>query len=220
MDRKIPKRYQGKEVSYCSKCEKWKSYSDFHKDASKANGVSGHCKTCKAEWRAANSEYLIQKSIEWQRNNPERTQANIRKWEAKNSDKVRTYKKKANKKVWEKLKSDPTLANEYREKRKKHPSYFHKRKKKQVISLETAKIKRHKRKARILGSGGTYTEEEWLALCAHYGNRCLCCREVKPLTVDHVKSLSDGGENTIKNIQPLCRTCNSRKGKKFVDYRP
>ena len=78
---------------------------------------------------------------------------------------------------------------------------------------------RHNRDAMLLGNGGTFTADEWQSLCEFYGNRCLCCGESKPLTVDHVIPLSKGGVNSIDNIQPLCYSCNSRKHVKHVDYR-
>ena len=67
---------------------------------------------------------------------------------------------------------------------------------------------------------GSYTEEEWIALCSEYGNRCLCCREIKPLEADHVVPVSKGGTNWITNIQPLCHSCNTSKGnRRTTDYR-
>jgi 5-methylcytosine-specific restriction endonuclease McrA len=66
---------------------------------------------------------------------------------------------------------------------------------------------------------GEYTIEEWLALIAQHGYACVACKERKPLTADHVVPLSQGGANTIDNIQPLCRSCNSAKGNKIIDYR-
>ncbi|HMV38581.1 MAG TPA: HNH endonuclease [Plasticicumulans sp.] len=78
----------------------------------------------------------------------------------------------------------------------------------------------HKRRAWKLGSETSFTRAEWDALCERYDHRCLCCGEQKPLTPDHVIPLSRGGSNGIENIQPLCRSCNSRKGTKETDYRP
>lgn len=61
------------------------------------------------------------------------------------------------------------------------------------------------------------TEREWEAFCARYGNRCVCCRQKKPLTVDHIDPC--GPRLDIDNVQPLCVSCNSIKGKKYIDYR-
>ena len=78
-----------------------------------------------------------------------------------------------------------------------------------------------KRRALKLGSKGSHTRQQWFSLCVHYGNRCLCCgANGGLLTVDHIVPLSKGGSDGIENIQPLCRSCNSRKHTKIVDYRP
>lgn len=76
----------------------------------------------------------------------------------------------------------------------------------------------HVRRARRRDAG-TYTNAEWNELCARYNHRCLCCGESRPLTVDHVIPLSRGGSNTIENLQPLCLSCNDRKGSRTIDYR-
>jgi 5-methylcytosine-specific restriction endonuclease McrA len=87
--------------------------------------------------------------------------------------------------------------------------------------LHPDRVAAHQRtaRARRRGAEGTHTDAEWLALCAQYGHRCLCCGKRKPLTRDHVVPLIKGGSNTIDNIQPLCRSCNSRKHDKDIDYR-
>ena len=78
----------------------------------------------------------------------------------------------------------------------------------------------NRRRAFELGVEGEYTAAEFLALCERCGNACLCCGSAaKPLTLDPVVPLSLGGSNLITNIQPLCRSCNSRKNAKVVDYR-
>lgn len=42
---------------------------------------------------------------------------------------------------------------------------------------------------------------------------------VSDLTLDHIQPIHYGGENKIGNLQTLCRSCNSKKGTKFFDYR-
>lgn len=81
------------------------------------------------------------------------------------------------------------------------------------------KAHRQKRRAMLRGSNGSYTAGQWESLCAQHGHRCLCCKELKPLTVDHVIPLAKGGSNDISNLQPLCSPCNLSKGTKIIDYR-
>jgi len=67
---------------------------------------------------------------------------------------------------------------------------------------------------------GRHTEVEFDALCEKYGRRCLACGEVTRLTPDHIVPISQGGSDTIDNIQPLCESCNKSKGAHTMDYRP
>ena len=76
------------------------------------------------------------------------------------------------------------------------------------------------RRARAYNAGGSFTEVEWGALCERYGRRCLSCRGTGlKLTADHIVPLSQGGSNSIENIQPLCKSCNSRKRIRTIDFR-
>ncbi len=77
----------------------------------------------------------------------------------------------------------------------------------------------HTRRARRLDNGGRYTLDQWEELKQLYGFKCLCCGEVKPLTIDHVIPIAKGGSNDISNIQPLCMRCNRSKATKTIDYR-
>lgn len=74
------------------------------------------------------------------------------------------------------------------------------------------------RRARLDATPG-FAGEHWSAMCEFYENTCLCCGKECALAVDHVVPLSKGGPNTIENIQPLCKSCNSRKHAKTIDYR-
>lgn len=78
------------------------------------------------------------------------------------------------------------------------------------------------RRARIVGNGGSHTDQEWQEVLAAAGRACLACRrteaEVK-IERDHVVPLAKGGTDDIDNIQPLCRSCNANKRTETIDYR-
>lgn len=62
----------------------------------------------------------------------------------------------------------------------------------------------------------------WENLKKSFGNKCLCCGRAEgdvELTVDHVQPVYTGGSNLLENLQPLCKSCNSHKGTKTIDYR-
>ena len=52
-----------------------------------------------------------------------------------------------------------------------------------------------------------------------HGEKCLSCGNENDITLDHVIPIDKGGANDVSNLQPLCRSCNSRKGIKTTDYR-
>ena len=52
-----------------------------------------------------------------------------------------------------------------------------------------------------------------------HGENCLCCGDGNNISLDHIIPVYKGGLNEINNLQPLCKSCNSRKGTKIIDYR-
>jgi len=52
-----------------------------------------------------------------------------------------------------------------------------------------------------------------------YGKKCIKCKSLKNIQIDHILPISKNGKNEIDNLQPLCRSCNLKKGIKVIDYR-
>ena len=79
-----------------------------------------------------------------------------------------------------------------------------------------------RRRARKMGAEGSFTTKEWEEKKAQYDSCPGCGKfwediECPPhlnsvIARDHIIPLSKGGTNFIDNIQPMCYSCNSRKG--------
>lgn len=84
-------------------------------------------------------------------------------------------------------------------------------------------MKNRTRRALRMSADGSFTVGEWENLKKQYGLQCPSCGKKEPeikLTADHVIPLSRGGSNWIENIQPLCRSCNSKKWAKILAKYP
>lgn len=57
------------------------------------------------------------------------------------------------------------------------------------------------------------------AIYNKFGKVCLCCGTTENISLDHIKPIHKGGLNELDNLQPLCKSCNSRKGIQIIDYR-
>ena len=58
---------------------------------------------------------------------------------------------------------------------------------------------------------------KWLrtAVMERDGHRCVKCDAAGPLAIDHIFPWSRGGEDTLDNLQVLCKPCNSKKRDKI-----
>jgi len=89
-------------------------------------------------------------------------------------------------------------------------------------SREYSNFQKRQRRLRLTGASGSHTLGEWETLKVQYGFTCPCCGKSEPeikLTEDHIIPLSKGGSNFIENIQPLCKSCNSKKYTKIINYK-
>lgn len=104
--------------------------------------------------------------------------------------------------------------------RERNPELSYKRIKHWQQNKGKDKVRRytHNRRVKKYNNGGSHTLKQFKTLVEALNNVCPCCYEKKKLTIDHIVPLSQGGSDYISNIQPLCISCNSRKGTKSTIY--
>ena len=69
---------------------------------------------------------------------------------------------------------------------------------------DTGQKKRH-------SNGIELTEQQWQITKNYFNNECCYCGSKEELTKDHIKPLNNGGELTMSNVVPCCKSCNSSK---------
>lgn len=104
---------------------------------------------------------------------------------------------------------------------KKYHQKYQKRYKPVWVKNNKDKVSSHnkRRRARKRGAEGFHTLGEWELLKKQYGYKCPHCEEKEPkikLTEDHIIPLIKGGSDYIENIQPLCKSCNCKKGIQII----
>lgn len=192
-------------MKQCRVCGETKPLDQFAQNKAIRDGLDNRCKTCRRAYdqaySARNAEKRRAVALAWQKANRERDRANHR---------ARWIQKRAHDNAMER-KRYVARRDHYQQYRKRwHESHDGAR-----------QITRLKWRLRRLGRGDepVFTLAEWTDLCNQFDGRCAGCGARKRLTVDHVIPLSRMGISTINNIQPLCRSCNSRKYTAIIDYR-
>lgn len=74
-----------------------------------------------------------------------------------------------------------------------------------------SQVSQNNHRARVAGLTGQISIEEWEAVLAKYEHRCAVCGVTGKLTMDHIIPLVWGGQHCVENLQPLCKSCNSKK---------
>lgn len=184
----------------CTKCGETKPLTEFYAKHSWCKSCDKKQTTAYATKRYKENPEYRERVLEYRRGRyTGETREKKLSWDNANKEKKSAYAKKYREENKELLRENKRL-------------YY-------AENLDKHRQNNRNRRARVKGSEGKFTADEFSALCEKYQNRCLKCGEEKKLTADHVVPLVAGGSNGIDNIQPLCKSCNSSKGTKTVDYR-
>jgi 5-methylcytosine-specific restriction endonuclease McrA len=188
----------------CKKCGLSKEESEFSKHKSYKSGYRTFCRAC---------ERLYSKEL--RKRNPDFNKKHCAEYRKKNLERCRERARKAYQKI--------------KEQRRIYRAQYYLKNRERLIAYSCNFIKTHpeyslacteKRRALKNHSCGDIDMRDFKRMCEDYGNKCLACGKQDKLAMDHVVPLTKGGVHRIDNIQPLCKSCNSKKYNKHIDYRP
>ena len=192
----------------CSNCKQNIFIKDFYKNISKKDGRQSECKYCM-------SKYIIE-------NKHRRSEYN-KKYQVEHSQQIAKYQQKYRvNHMQEKVEYDKIYYDKHRQQRLEYQKEYIKT----AEGKATNARRHHNRRTNMSNSLNTLTVEEFNCILFLQNYQCIGPNhegsryfdEVEPQK-DHIVPVNKGGNFTKENIQVLCKSCNSKKGTKYIDYR-
>ena len=210
-------------MKYCKKCKSTKLFTEFYESKRSKDGRLSTCIKCRRAYKATynNTEsgrkskklsakkYWAKASVKEKRRKPKpigEVIGSVEKSKAR-KEKRAQYQSSVKGKTTAFLYWTSTRGREVNS--KKSRKFLASEKGKVVIANHNAK----RRAARNGAAVRDFTAEQWRYLQEHFSHCCAYCGKKSSggLTQDHITPLSKGGDHTLSNIVPSCRSCNSAK---------
>ena len=187
------------ESKICTGCFIEKKSVEFFQDTRRENGRMAMCKKCK-----------MFRSTEWRKHNRERWNAYV----VKNNSRPEKKEKRRMQRQCPRAKEAARALELSARVREVRRMWRAKNKDRcQVYSQNNS------RRRRALTKGKKINPNDWIKLKEENNQQCFYCRRKARLTMDHVRPLCKGGDHSIENIVPACRTCNNAKhAKDFEEF--
>lgn len=182
----------------CTKCGQDKPLDDFHNDKSKKDGKRPNCKLCH------NTQIMDAYRVD-----PSVRLARAKDYYEKHHDEIRA---KAN--------ASPATLEATRKRRRENPDKVREAARRWADKNKDKVREWHKvQMSRRRAQSGCHSVPEWRALLKQCNHKCVGCGcQPDMLERDHIIPVSQGGSDNISNIQPLCGTCNKRKGVQTINF--
>lgn len=214
----------------CSKCGQTLPLGNFTKDASKRDGLSTVCRTCRKVYAQAyyeqNKDSVCAKAKLDYKKNREKKLTYQSMWRENHPGYMDEYRKKhpydqeERRRQYE-LEDKAEAAARAREYRKLHCSEINAKNRKRYSEDPDYRARvrgqAHSRDAKMRELPRGFTANDWKRAVDFFGNQCAYCGKNVPLEQDHLVSLKSGGGYTPRNIIPACKSCNSSKGAKKIE---
>jgi 5-methylcytosine-specific restriction endonuclease McrA len=148
-----------------------------------------------------NREKIIAQSTAYHNAHAEETRLYQQGYRQRNRDKKRGYQTKYE------AKNRVVLALKLKLRRRAHP---------EILAAQQRRRRARQANAPI----NDLTAAQWQEIQDAFGNRCVYCpddckacqKKRHKLTPDHVTPYAKNGSNTLWNVVPACKSCNSKKG--------
>lgn len=232
----------------CGICKQWLEPSEFYSNRATPSGLHHECKDCSKanvhNWRVKYPDRAKAKDARHYWENREQRQADRRaryeankeyyreralRWHKENYSRVRD-RKLTYCKLWRarrKANQPPRILGPWSKTNPELKRITYKQWLKRYQQSEHGKIMlakaKHRRRAAERASPHTLTAEQWTTILELQDYICPMCQrsfdDDLPPTMDHIVPVSKGGGLTFENVQALCRSCNSSKGTKTINYR-
>lgn len=207
------------EGKFCRKGDHLVCCGLFARDRRRSeDGLQTACKSCNKAYREAHHARIQEYKVEYRRaNSAELVEKQKVYYEAHRAHTIRYLRAYYRKNIANSQEYRKEWYASNREELSLYKKAYNKAK------PEIARVCNAVREARKRSNGGSLTPQQWREIKDRYDHTCLCCGRKEPeirLSIDHVIPVTKGGSGNADNIQPLCRSCNSRKNNKVIDYRP
>lgn len=222
----------------------------FSRRSDKKDGFETICKECKREYNKKywkeNKEKLQKQNAKYYKNNKEKFAEQHKAYREKNKEELLKYnrdyyeenkeklleqkKEYYQKNRDEKLKYREGHYKANRDKLIKYARGYYKDNKDKIAEYskgyrennrDLRNVLEQRRRAKKNKLPNHFTKSEWKDTKDYFDNRCAYCGSDEELTQEHFIPLSKGGEYTVNNIIPACRSCNcSKKDRDFFEWYP